>query len=280
MNTTASTEAEWATIAPDKLLIATKTKVWLESPWSSSDRFTQPMTGRGNAAITSKLLDGAMAAAKMAISAAEKPPKLTPHRLVWQLTGAYHISHSTPNLMEEAGQRFAQALRHDLSNWAYDKARKEIGHDRLALLDIESLGYQAEELVNSLIPPAAKILVDYFQRSVQDVDPIDCVGYVYALERMSLGAKPEHIQQIENLLPPEVNATRCLKEHSSLGSDGRHVAENVDIIARLSTSERDRVIRACYETALLLFSPPPEGYWLERQLETILGPFKLPKEVY
>ncbi|MEM9507344.1 MAG: hypothetical protein AAGA16_06595 [Cyanobacteria bacterium P01_E01_bin.35] len=273
MKTTAS--AEWATIAPDKVVVATAEKVWLESPWENGDRFAQPMTGLGNAAITSKLLDGAMAAAKMAIPIAEKPPVLTPTRLVWQLAGAYHIAHATPRLMKEASQRFAFALRHDLSNWSYEKAQKETGHDQLALLDIDSLGYQAAELVEYMIPPAAKVLVDYFQRSVQDKDPIDCVGYAYALERISLGAKQEHIQQIENLLPSDVNATRCLKVHSRLGSDAIHLGDTVDLIARLSATERDRVIRACYETALLLFSPPPEGYWLERQLETMLSPFKL-----
>lgn len=272
---TTSTEVEWAIIAPDKVVIATADGVWLDSPQEESDRFAELPTGTGNTAITGQLLDGAMAAAKIAVPLKEKPPAVTPNRYVWQLAGAYQIAHVTPELMVEAGQRFASAERHILSEWAFEKAKEETGHDRLALLDIESLGYRAEELVREIIPPASMTLVDYFRRSVYDVDPIDCVGYVHALERLAIGAKQEHIDKISNLLPANVNATRCFKVHSSVGGDAEHVAENVEMIAKLSFAERNRVIRACYETALLLFSPPQEGYFTEAELEKMLKPFRL-----
>jgi len=275
MKTTTSTDVEWATIAPDKVIVATAEKVWLCSPSTDGDRYTEPMTGTGNIATTKKLLDGAMAAAKVTIASSQKPPDSTLNRYVWRLLGAYQVAHATPILMREAGENFAVAARVDLSNWAYEKAKEETGHDRLALLDIKSLGYRAEELVEAIIPASAVVLVDYFRRSVQDVDPIDCVGYAHALERMSLGAKQEHIDSIEDLLPVNVNATRCLRVHSSLGADTEHVNENVEMIARLSPVERTRVIRACYETALLLFSPPREGYHSEAELEDMFQPFKL-----
>ena len=279
MKTTTSTEVEWAIIAPDKVVIATAEGVWLDSPQSDSDRFTKPITGAGNTAITKQLLDGAMAAANIAVPLKEKPPALTPNRYVWQLAGAYQIAHATPELMREAGQRFASAERHILSEWAFEKAKEETGHDRLALLDIKSLGYRAEELVREIIPSASMTLVDYFRRSVHDVDPIDCVGYAHALERLAIGAKREHIDKIENLLPVNVNATRCFKVHSSVGADAEHVEENEEMIARLSFTERTRIIRACYETALLLFSPPKEGYLAEAELEEMLKPFRLETQV-
>ncbi|MEM7594273.1 MAG: hypothetical protein AAF383_22645 [Cyanobacteria bacterium P01_A01_bin.83] len=275
MKTTASTEVEWVTIAPDKVVVANAERVWLDSLLDDDDRYTETITGTGNTAITRNLLDGVMAAAKVAIPVSKNPPPLTPNRLVWHLAGAYQTAHATPTLMEEAGQRFASANRHALSNWAFEKAKEETGHDRLALLDIKSLGYRAEELVQAIIPPAAMVLVDYFKRSVQYLDPIDCVGYVHALERMSLGGKKEHIQKIDALVPLKVNATRFLRMHSSMGSDVKHVEDNVEMIVRLSYAERTRVIRACYETALLLFSPPRDGYLSEAELEDMLKPYKL-----
>ena len=270
---TISIEAEWATIAPDKVVVAHSEKVWLHSPMSG-DRFSEPMSGIGSITTTRKLLDGAMAAAKMAIPSSNRPPGLTLNRYVWQLAGAYQTAHAGPSLIEEAGRRFAAASRHSLSNWAFEKAKEETGHDRLALLDIKSLGYRAEELVQAIIPSAAMTLVDYFQRGVYDLDPIDCVGYAHALERLSLGAKKEHIQKVEDLLPPNVNATRCMRVHSSLGGDADHVEENVEMIAQLSSIERTRIVRACYETALLLFSTPKEGYFSEAELEDMFEPFK------
>ncbi len=274
MQTTASSVVDWATIAPDKVVVANSQKVWLYSSLDDVDPSVKRISA-GNTAITRNLLDGAMAAAKVAIPSGVNPPALTPNRYIWRLAGAYQTTHATPTLMEEAGQRFALTDRHELSDWAFEKAKEETGHDRLALLDIESLGYRAEELVQAIIPPAAMVLVDYFKQSVQDLDPIDCVGYTHALERMSLGAKKEHIQEIDALVPANVNATRCLRVHSSVGGDAEHVEENVEMIAALSFSERNRVIRACYETALLLFSPPQEGYFSEVELEEMLKPFKI-----
>lgn len=276
MQTTSSTQIEWVTIAPNKVIVATTDEVWLHTPSGSGDRFSEPMTGAGNTATTRKLLDGAMAAAKIAISDDNiKPPDLTLNRYIWQLAGAYQITHATPSGMKKASKRFASADRHSLSNWALEKAEEETDHDRLAVLDLQSLGYKAEELVQYIIPSAASTLVEYFTRSVNDADPIDCVGYTHALERLSLGAKKEHIQRIKALLPSGVNATRCIKVHSSLGSDMDHVEENVEMIAELSSIERTRIIRACYETALLLFSPPQEGYLSEIELENMLEPYKL-----
>lgn len=275
MQRTSSTQIEWATIAPNKVIVATADEVWLHTPSGNDARFSEPMTGVGEITTTRKLLDGAMAAAKIAILSDSKPPDLTLNRYIWQLAGAYQITHATPSGMKKASKHFASADRDSLSNWALEKAEEETGHDLLALKDIQSLGYKAEELVQYIIPSAANILVEYFTRSVNDSDPIDCVGYTHALERLSLGANEEHIQRIEALLPSDVNATRCMKVHSSLGGDVEHVEENVEMIAELSSNERTRIVRACYETALLLFSSPQKGYLLEAELENMLNPFKL-----
>jgi len=144
-----------------------------------------------------------------------------------------------------------------LSNWAFERAKEEADHDRLALLDIKSLGYRAEELVEAITPSVATTLLDYFQRSVNDSDPIDCVGYIHATERLSHKERKQHIRAIDDLLPENINATRCLRVRNHCGNDA------------------DKVIRACYETSLLLFSLPRAGYLLEAELEEILKPFKL-----
>ena len=51
--------------------------------------------------------------------------------------------------------------------------------------------------------------------------------------------------------------------------------ENVALIAELSAAERTRIARACYETALMLFSPPPGGYISDEELQEILEPLKV-----
>ena len=273
------TNAEWAQIAPGKVVVATVDRAWLYHPTSGEERFAQPMECAGSLATTRKLLDTAIAAARYTIKSDVRPPALTLTRWIWRLASAYHLTSPVPQLMKEAAKGFTTNSRSDLEHWALEKAEEETGHDRLALLDIQSLGYDAEAVVKEFIPPAAAALMDYFTRSVQDDDPIDCVGYSYTMERLSLGIGEEYIQKVEELLPAKTNATRCLRVHSSVGADAEHVDENVSFVAALSSSERTRIARACYETALMCFSPPPVEYISDEELQKILNPLKLNKNL-
>ena len=263
---------EWAQIATDKVIVATPDRAWLYQPRSSSDRFARPMQGAGNKATTRKLLDTAIAAARYAVKSDARPPALTSTRWIWRLAGLYHLCHPIPRLIEKARQQFTTAERWSLARWAAQNAEEEAGHDLLALKDIQSLGYDPDAVVKALVPPASKILTDYLTRSVHDRDPIDCVGYAYTMERLALGVNEQYIRNVEALLP-QVKATRCLRVHSSVGADVDHVAETVEMVAELSAAERTRVAIACYETALLCFSPPGD-YLSDESIEQILAPLK------
>jgi len=268
---------EWARIAPDKVVIATPERVWLYRPGSgdSSDVLAQPRSGASSVATTQKLLDTSIVLAKRAVESRLRLPALTPTRWIFHLVGQYHLTHSTSRLMEEAAQLFAAGGRETLAQWATQKAIEERGHDRLALLDIQSLGYKAEAVVEALVPSSAKVLLDYFTRSVQASDPIRCVGYSYTLERLALAIGEEYIQAVEALLPPGTSATRCLRVHSGVGSDVEHVEETVALVAGLTPEERTRIAIACYETALLYFSSPQRSYPSDEELQQILRPLVL-----
>jgi hypothetical protein len=269
-------DTERVRIALDKVMLKTAnpTKVHQPSPVGSGDRFTANMIDADSIAKTRKLLDRAIVYAWYTVKSERKPPTLTHTQWVWRLAGAYHLTHSYPPLIEEAQERFALAGRKSLSQWAAQKAIEERGHDRLALLDIQSMGYKAEAVVEALIPPSAVALVNYLAQSVYATDPIGCVGYSYTLERLATGIKEKHIQPIEALLPPRNRATRCLRAHSGVGVDVEHVEETVEMVAGLAPQERVRVARACYETALLYFSPAKEDDISEEELQHILKPLE------
>ncbi len=209
------TDVQWAQIAPDKVVIATKDRTWLSRPCSGKTRFAQPMEGTGSITTSKNLLDGAITAAKCAAKSSIRPLELTPISWVWQLAEAYHLSHSTPELMQEACVGFSMIGRWSLAEWAAHKANKEEGFDRLALLDIQSMGYDAEAVVNVLVPPAAVALIDYFICCVRNWNPIDCVGYSYTMESLATDVREEYIDEVEALMPIGINATRNLRVHSS-----------------------------------------------------------------
>ncbi|MBU7583612.1 MAG: hypothetical protein KAF91_11990 [Nostoc sp. TH1S01] len=225
---------------------------------------------------TKKLLDHAIVSAWHAVKSDRRPPALTPTRWVWRLAGFYHLCHSTPRIMDEARSHFAAANRQSLAQWAEQKAIEEAGHDVLALRDIRSMGYDAEAVVEAFYPPAAKALMDYFAQSAQNSDPIDCVGYSYTAERLGTCIGEAYIQKVEALLPEGINATRCLRVHSAISTtEVQHVKETVAMIAGLTDQERDRVAKACYQAALLRFSPPQEAYISDEELENVLRPLEL-----
>jgi pyrroloquinoline quinone (PQQ) biosynthesis protein C len=136
------------------------------------------------------------------------------------------------------------------------------------------MGYQAEAVVEALVPPAAAALVNYFIRSVWNRDPINCVGYSYTMERLALSVGEKYIQQVEALLPPGVQATRCLRVHSSVGADAEHVEETVRMVAGLDPQQRNQVAAACYDTALLCFNPPKGNYISDEELQNVLRPLQ------
>ena len=177
--------------------------------------------------------------------------------------------------MEQACSRFKEAERHNLARWAARKVQEEAGHDQLALRDLRAMGYRAEAVVEALFPPAAKTLVEFFTRSVQSRDPIDCLSYSYTAERLGICIGDAYIQKVEALLPPRVNATRCLRVHSAVGSEVEHVKEMVAMITELTLQERNFVAKACHQAASIRFSPPKAAYISDAELQHILKPLEL-----
>lgn len=262
---------QWARIALNKTIIATENKAWLYQPHSIKDSFAQPMEGTGSITTTKNLLDGAIAAAEYIAESKIKPQKLTPIGWVRQLAEAYHLSCLTPELIGEACIGFAVVGRWSLAEWAAYKAHKEEGYARLALRDIQYMGYDAEAVVEEIVSPTAVALTDYLTRSVCDWNPIDCVGYCYTIERLTADFKEEYIDRVKALLSPEINATRNMRVHDSASAN----IEFVEMVAELTASERTRVAIACYETASIYFSQSIEDCVSDEELQQILEPLRI-----
>ena len=195
---------------------------------------------------------------------------LTLERWVWRLAGYYHTTHSTPALMQEAAAKFARAGRTALAEYARSKCVDEGGHDDLALEDLRSLGYNAEQVVETCMPATAAALVSYFTQLVHADDPIGCIGYAYALERMASAIQQDHIDRVVAILPRGVDATRCLRVHSGIGYDTDHVEDAIAVTAQSTAREREAIAQACYRTALLRHAAPKGEYLSEAALQSIL----------
>ena len=275
---------EWLEISPELTLVATPTRAYLHAPSGFGvNPFHPPMRGEGSPETTHWLFEAAIAAARQgcarttaAAPDARPVAPLSVGRWAYRLTGYFHSTHATQRLLPLVAQRFAKAGRHALAHWAEQKITEEAGHDELALRDLSELGYQAQATVRAFVPPRAAAWVALFEQLAAAEDPVGCVGYAHALERLALLRGPAEVFAIERDLPPGVNATRCLRVHSALGSDAHHARTNVVTTSALSAGERRAVIRACYLTARVYFDPALDEDFRSAGLEAKVATFRAP----
>ena len=271
---------EWFEISTGLTLVATATRAFLHVPQSfGADPFRTPMRGTGDPATTHWLLEGSIAFAGRTFHT-ERRAKTNERVMVsaahwaYRLAGYYHTTHATRRLLPKICQRFAAAGRHGLALWAGQKLSEEVGHDLLALRDLNELGYRARALVEALVPPRAAAWVALFEQLAQAEDPVGCVGYAHALERLALLSGAAEVSAIEHALPRGVNATRCLRVHSALGSDPDHVRTNVTTTSALSAGERTAIASACHQTSRIFFDPALDDDFHARRLEALVLEFR------
>jgi len=280
-----SSVAAGSTDATDLTVVATATRAFLHVPQAlGSDPFQTPMCGDGTPETTHWLLEGAIAAAGRAFHAPQaplspgiesrEPVRVSAAHWAYRLAGYFHTTDATRRLLPVIARRFAQSDRRTLAAWAELKISEESGHDQLALRDLSELGYRAQGLVGAFVPPRAAAWVPLFERLAAADDAVGCVGYAHALERLAALRGPAEVSAIEQSLPSAVNATRCLRVHSGLGSDPHHLRSNVTTTAALNADERRAVAQACYLTARIHFDPAHDDDFHSAQLEARVLAFR------
>jgi hypothetical protein len=250
---------EWVNVTGDISITARESgEVWFHTPSGTKegiDPFAMQMTGIGTTGSTVGLLDGAINLGFAAIEKRLARPDPTLSGYIVALVGAYHTSVDTPRNLRHAASRFKVLGRPEVAAYLEERALEETGHDRLALKDLRALGVPAERLVANFIPEGIKPLCKRFDElCVQDY-PIGCIGYSYCLERIAALKEEADIEKVKAICP-DVDATRFLRSHSSLGSEASHVEETIEFVASLSANDRIRVVQETYESALIL----AEGY--------------------
>ena len=174
---------------------------------------------------------------------------------IHQLAGSYQTTHATPETMRAVAGRLRAAGDAGMADYCLHVADEEEGHDRLALKDLEALGVRAADFVRDVRPANAMALVELFKGYAGGTAPLAVLGYAYVLERMALFQTRESIDAVEAILPPGTMATRCLRVHSAVGTDARHVVELIEVIAGLGEDDRMAIAGAVFETAACMAAP-------------------------
>ena len=246
---------EWAVVSSGVAIVSSTTgELWFheigECPEISP--FSNQMTGDGSPTTTALLLNGAVAlgfgkdGCELQESAATLP------KFVFNLVGAYHNSRRTPGHFRRAAQRLREIGRPDIAAYLEKHAQEETGHDRLVLKDLRALGLPAERIVENLVPDGVRPLNDLFDRLSSADYPVGCIGYSYCFESTAALKQKADVDAMQALCPDGIDATRFMRTHSGMGSEVDHVEDMIDFIATLPAADRIEIVKATYETAVLI----------------------------
>jgi hypothetical protein len=161
----------------------------------------------------------------------------------------------------------------DLAAYARQKLEEEAGHDEFPLADLRALGYDAAAAVRELPPPPAVAAVVAYARSCVDAQPVEFIGYVYALERRILRASGGWFAMLAAVLPPAVEAASFVRAHAT-ELDHRHVAEAVEFITGLPAGDRAPIVAGCHRATEICCAQYSGQHPSELELEARLQRFQ------
>jgi hypothetical protein len=207
----------------------------------------------GTVETTRQLLDGAIAAAEHDAPPASPPP-MTAIRWTWHLANQWYCAHHSVALLPVAIDRFEAIERPDLAGFARLKLEEEFGHDRFPLSDLSALGYDADAAVRVLAPaPSVSAGLTYAQECLDGDQPVEFLGYVYALERQVLRLANQ-LEALDAVLPAGVEAASGLRSHAT-ELDGEHVREAIAFIADLPARDRAAIAHGCHRITEIYCQP-------------------------
>ncbi|MEO0974205.1 MAG: iron-containing redox enzyme family protein [Pseudomonadota bacterium] len=156
------------------------------------------------------------------------------------LRQVFHHTRENPQLQALATVYFKGNQRSVVRRF-FTHATSEIGHDRLALEDLEVLGDDVATLPIENPLPATSALLAYGFYQVYVKNPIGYLGYLYFLEFTPTQSGPAYMDRLRDLGVPEEGLT-FLRDHTTI--DQAHNRLMHSYLEDLISSEEDVAVVA------------------------------------
>lgn len=122
--------------------------------------------------------------------------------------------------------------------WILSHSGEELGHELMALKDLQKLGFDRDEIINQEVPIGVLSWVSFFHYKVAIDNPFCAFGVLYFLEGMAREIAPQVLPGIiGNLSESEKSAITFFREHGDLDED--HMAEQQEILLATDTTAKD-----------------------------------------
>jgi pyrroloquinoline quinone (PQQ) biosynthesis protein C len=138
----------------------------------------------------------------------------------------------------------------ELLRFAYGHAREELGHERMVLRDLKSIGFLAEEEVTEAPLPATDALINYLYGVALREGPVARLGYSYWAESAYRQINPLLLAARDSLALADENLTFFVA-HAEI--DSRHAEQVRSVLRRaVTTPERAEAVHRVAVTSLWL----------------------------
>lgn len=181
------------------------------------------------------------------------------------LREAYHYVSLTSSFTPLAARRMDLSLI-KLRQWILTHSAEELGHERMAIRDLEKLGLPAEAILDTEPLAGTWAWVSFFHYQVAIRPPFAAMGVLYFLEGMAAALAPTVAKRVADALAPsERAATTFFREHGVLDVD--HLAEQRELLGRYCVDDDDRkVVRDTIAHAARI-----KRFMLDELAESVLG---------
>ena len=168
---------------------------------------------------------------------------------VGYIRSAYHFVVNTSSFTPLAARRM-DPKHLKIRKWILEHSAEEMGHELMALKDLERLGLDRDKIIGERPPIGVVMWTSFFHYKVTIDDPFAAFGVLYFLEGLAQSLAPQLLPSImEALSGEEKKAITFLREHGELDAD--HLSEQKDLLIKsnLSQSDQDTIIRVIGESA-------------------------------
>jgi pyrroloquinoline quinone (PQQ) biosynthesis protein C len=164
------------------------------------------------------------------------------------LREAYHYVRLTSSFTPLAARRM-DPEQIKTRQWILRHSAAELGHELMALADLEDLGHARAAVEGSRPGVGTLAWVHFFHYQVTMSPPFSAMGVLYFLEGMAAALAPLVAVEVAKVLGPnERRAVRFFREHGEL--DSEHIEEQRDVLVRYCLRPEDQeAVRATIEQA-------------------------------
>lgn len=158
------------------------------------------------------------------------------------LQQAYHFVRLTSSFTPLSARRMDPSLL-EARQWILHHSAHEMGHELMALDDLEKLGHARADIEASSPLPGTWAWVHFFHYQVTMRPPWAAMGVLYFLEGMAAKLAPVVAGRLVEVLEgPERAAISFVQEHGEL--DAEHSEEGKDILAKYCVDSADQAVVA------------------------------------